>query len=52
MTWVYFLKAKSEAFGKFANFQHMVENAKREKVASFRTDNGGEFTSTKFNDYC
>jgi hypothetical protein len=24
MTWVYFLKAKSEAFEKFVNFQHMV----------------------------
>jgi hypothetical protein len=52
MTWVYFLKAKSEAFEKFVNFQHMVENETREKVASLRTDNGGEFTSTEFNDYC
>jgi transposase InsO family protein len=52
MTWVYFLKAKSESFEKFANFQHMVENATREKVASLRIHNGGEFTSTEFNDYC
>jgi IS30 family transposase len=52
MTWVYFLKAKSEDFEKFVNFQHMVENETREKVASLRTDNGGEFTSTEFNDYC
>ena len=51
MTWVYFLKEKSEAFEKFVNFQHMVENETREKVASLRTDNGGEFTSTKFNGY-
>jgi transposase InsO family protein len=51
MTWVYFLKEKSEAFEKFANFQHMVENATREKVTSLITDNGGEFTSTEFNDY-
>jgi transposase InsO family protein len=52
MTWVYFLKAKSEAFEKSVNFQHVVENETREKVASLRTDNGGEFTSTKFNNYC
>jgi transposase InsO family protein len=52
MTWVYILKAKSEAFENFVYFQHMVENETREKVASLRTDNGGEFTSTKFNDYC
>jgi len=52
MTWVYFLKAKSEAFEKFVNFEHMVENETREKVASLRTNNGGEFTSIEFNDYC
>jgi hypothetical protein len=52
MTWAYFLKEKSEPFEKFVNFQHMVENKTREKVASLRTDNGGEFTSTEFNDYC
>jgi hypothetical protein len=52
MTWVYFLKAKSEDFENFKHFQHMVENATREKVASLRTDNRGEFTSTEFNDYC
>ena len=52
MTWVYFLKAKFEYFEKFVNFQHMVENETREKVASWRTNNGGEFTSTEFNDYC
>jgi transposase InsO family protein len=52
MTWVYFLKEKSEDFEKFVHFQHMVENETRENVASLRIDNGGEFTSTKFNDYC
>jgi hypothetical protein len=52
MTWVYFLKEKSESFEKFVNFQHMVENETREKVASLRTDNGGKFTSTEFNVYC
>jgi IS30 family transposase len=52
MTWVYFLNKKPEAFEKFANFQHMVENETRENVAYLRTDNGGEFTSTEFNDYC
>jgi transposase InsO family protein len=49
---VYFLKEKSEAFEKFTNFQHMVENATKENVTTLRTDNGGEFTSTEFNDYC
>jgi transposase InsO family protein len=52
MTWVYFSKAKYEAFEKFKNFQLMVENATIENVASLRIDNGGEFTSIEFNDYC
>jgi hypothetical protein len=52
ITWVYVLKEKSESFVKFVNFQHMVENETREKIVSLRIDNGGEFTSTKFNDYC
>jgi len=48
---VYFLKAKSEAFEKFTNFQHIVENETKEKVSTLRTNNGGEFTSIEFNDY-
>jgi hypothetical protein len=32
MTWVYFLKEKFEAFEKFKNFQHMVENATKERL--------------------
>jgi len=52
MTWVYFLKTKSEAFDKFIHFQRLVENAIKEKIATLRTDNGGEFTSNEFNDYC
>ena len=51
MRWVYFLKANSKDFEKFKNFQHMVENATREKVTSLRIDNEGEFTSIEFNDY-
>ena len=30
----------------------MIENETREKDASLRIDNGGEFTSTEFNDCC
>jgi hypothetical protein len=41
MKWVYFLKEKSEAFENFVNFQHMVKNETREKVASLIIDNGG-----------
>jgi transposase InsO family protein len=52
MIWVYFLKEKFEDFEKFVHFQHMVGNETIEKVSSLRIDNGGEFTSNEFNDYC
>jgi hypothetical protein len=52
MTWVYFLKDKSKAFEKFIHFQCLVENATKENISTLRTNNGGEFTSNEFNDYC
>ena len=52
MTWVYFLKAKSEAFEKFKEFQNLVERETKEKIGTVRTDNGGEFTSNEFQNYC
>ena len=44
MVWVYFLKEKSKVFEKFQSFQNLVETATKEKIATLRTDNGGEFT--------
>ena len=52
MTWVYFLKNKSEAFHKFKIFRQLVENEVKEKIGTLRTDNGGEFTSNEFKTYC
>ena len=52
MTWVYFLKNKSEAFDKFKIFRQLVENEVKEKIGTLRTDNGGEFTSNEFKTYC
>jgi hypothetical protein len=52
MIWICFLKNKSEAFDKFIQFQCLVENATKEKIATLKIDNGGEFTSNEFNDYC
>eukprot|EP00253_Pinus_taeda_P021484 PITA_21484 len=52
MTWVYFLKNKSEAFDKFKIFHQLVENEVKEKIGTLRTNNGGEFTSNEFKTYC
>lgn len=50
--WTIFLKEKSEVFEKFKRFKMMVEQDSKQKVQTFRTDRGGEFTSHEFNELC
>ena len=52
MSWVYFLKFKSEAFEQFVKFKAIVEKQKGSNLKTLRTDRGGEFTSGEFNQYC
>jgi transposase InsO family protein len=52
MTWVYFLKEKSETFEKFKVFRRLVENEAKENIGTLQTDNGGEFTSNEFQTFC
>ena len=51
-TWVYFLKDKSQAFGKFKEWLAMVEAETGKKLKKFRTDHGGEFMSGEFIAFC
>jgi hypothetical protein len=51
-TWIYFLKTKDEVFGRFQEFRALVENQTRRKIQVLRSDNGGEYTSKEFEDYC
>jgi transposase InsO family protein len=51
-TWIYFLKAKDEVFSKFQEFEALVENLSRRKIKILRSDNGGEYTSNEFKDFC
>jgi hypothetical protein len=52
MTAVCFLKNKSKAFENFKIYKEMVENEMDSKIKCLRYDNGGEFTSKEFIDYC
>jgi hypothetical protein len=52
MTVVFFLKNKLESFENFKIYKEMVENEMDSKIKCFRYDNGGEFTSKEFMDYC
>jgi transposase InsO family protein len=52
MTGVCFLKKKSEVFECFRIFKEMVENETDLKIKCLRSDNGGEFMSKEFRDFC
>ena len=52
MTWVKFLKEKSESFEKFKIFKAMVENETYMKIKCLRSENGGVFTSNEFIEFC
>ncbi|GJR61822.1 retrovirus-related pol polyprotein from transposon TNT 1-94 [Tanacetum coccineum] len=50
--WVYFLRFKHEAFGKFKEWKQLVENQTRRTVKKLRTDNGLEFCNREFEKLC
>ena len=52
LTWVEFLKYKSEAIEKFKIFKELAENQTGCKLKCIRSDKGGEFTDYDFSDLC
>lgn len=50
--WVYFISHKSEVLTKFQHFVHLMESSTKHTIQTLRTDNGGEYTSQAFNDFC
>jgi len=51
-TWIYFLKKKDEVFKWFRSLKALVKNQTGKKIKILRTDNGTEYESNEFNDYC
>ena len=49
--WVYVIRRKGDVFRQFCEWKNKVEKSLGRKVKTFRTDNGGEFTSNEFEDY-
>eukprot|EP00253_Pinus_taeda_P013271 PITA_13271 len=43
---------KSETYSKFCEFKALVKKESRKKVKALRSDNGDEFISGKFKDFC
>ena len=46
------MKQKSETFSKFQEFKALVEKQTRKYICILRTNNGGEFESQHFEDFC
>jgi transposase InsO family protein len=46
------LKSKDEVFSKFKEFKTLIENLFERKIKILRSDNGGEYTSKEFVNYC
>lgn len=51
-TSVYMMSNKSETLDKFKEFKSMAENLHGTKIANLRCDNGGEYSSNGFKDFC
>lgn len=50
--WIYLLKDKSKTFEAFKEFKQEAENESRLKIKILRSNNGGEYNSKEFNQYC
>ena len=50
--WAYFLRQKFDVFQNFKKWKCLLENEASKKLKCLRSDNGGEYYSHEFKDYC
>lgn len=50
-TYVYFLRRKDEVFEKFKSWKALVENDLNKRIKAIRSDNGGEYMCSKFQNF-
>jgi transposase InsO family protein len=50
--WVYPIRRKADVFAVFKTFKARVELESEKKIKCLRTDNGGEYTSDEFDNFC
>ena len=46
------MQKKSEIYSKFCEFKALVEKDSRKQVKALRSDNGGEYISGEFKEFC
>jgi transposase InsO family protein len=51
-TWVYCIRQKSDVFDTFKKWKALVENETGKSLKCLRSNNGGEYCSKVFYDYC
>jgi hypothetical protein len=50
--WIFFMQKKDQTFSNFCEFKALVEKELGKQVKDLRRDNGGEYISNKFKDFC
>ena len=53
-TWIYFLRSKKseEVLLWFQEFKALVENSTGKKIKVLQSNNGGDYNSHEFDEYC
>ena len=46
------MQKKDQTFPKFCAFKALVEKESGKKIKALRSDNGGEYVSQEFNNFC
>ena len=52
LTITYLLEKKSDAFDAFVQYEALAKNLTGKSIKSLRSDNGGEYKSNKFQNFC
>ena len=50
--WILLMQKKDQTFAKFCEFKAIVEKDIRRKFKSLKSDNGGEYVSNEFKNFC
>ena len=50
--WIFFMQNKDKKLSKFCEFKALVEKVSGKKVMKLRSDNGGEYISKEFKNFC
>jgi transposase InsO family protein len=51
-SWIFFMKTKGHIFKQFQEFKALVEKQTRKKIKVLRSNNGSEYASNEFNEFC